>query len=212
MVVPESNLARIPAALSWIEAAAVPEVFITAHDAILTRAGLQMGERVLIHAAGSGVGTAAVQLAHAAGASVYGTSRTADKLEQAQSLGLDEGIAVGGSLEEFVDRVQELTAGAGVNVIVDLVGGSYFPANLKAIATGGRIICVGTTAAKPKSISASSCESGLRSLAPSYYLARLRRKRKPQASLPRTSCPWFPRPFPTCRQPRFPGRGGSGGA
>src|SRR6266446_4846280 len=74
VVVPESNLARVPAQLSWEEAGAMPEVFITAHDALFTRAGLQMGERVLIHAVASGVGVAAVQLAHAAGATVYGTS------------------------------------------------------------------------------------------------------------------------------------------
>ncbi len=151
VLVPESNLARIPAGLSWTEAAAMPEVFITAHDALFTRARLQMGERVLTHAAGSGVGTAAVQLAHAAGAAVYGTSRTADKLEQVRSLGLDEGIAVS-SAEEFVGGVQELTAGAGVHVIIDLVGGPYVPADLQAIATGGRIICIGTAAGRKAEI------------------------------------------------------------
>ena len=77
VIEPENNLARIPAELDWNEAAAMPEVFITAHDALFTQAGLQMGERVLVHAAASGVGTAAIQLAHTAGATVYGTSRTA---------------------------------------------------------------------------------------------------------------------------------------
>lgn len=82
VLVPESNLARIPANLDDVAAGSMAEVFITAHDALFTRAGLQAGERVLIHAAGSGVGgTAAIQLAHAAGAIVYGTSRTADKLD-----------------------------------------------------------------------------------------------------------------------------------
>src|SRR5205814_6233997 len=84
VVVPESNLARIPPELHWVEAGAMPEVFITAHDALFTRAGLHMGERVLIHAAASGVGTAAIQVAHAVGATVYGTSRTADKLQRIQ--------------------------------------------------------------------------------------------------------------------------------
>src|SRR4029077_21084391 len=79
VVVPESNLARIPAELDWVQAGAMPEVFITAHDALFTRAGLLMGERVLIHAAASGVGTAGIQLAHAAGAAVYGPSRTGTK-------------------------------------------------------------------------------------------------------------------------------------
>ncbi len=146
VLVPESNLAPIPEKLSFIEAAAMPEVFITAHDALFTRAGLQMGERVLIHAAGSGVGTAAVQLAHAAGAIVYGTSRTAEKLERVRSFGLDEAIRVSGSPNDFVETVARLTNDAGVDVILDLVGGAYFSANLRALATHGRIVCVGTTA------------------------------------------------------------------
>src|SRR5450432_2706656 len=146
VVVPESNLAQIPEELDWNQAAAMPEAFITAHDALFTRAGLQMGERVLIHAAGSGVGTAAVQLAHAAGAIVYGTSRTADKLERGREFGLDEGIAVHSEPQKFVEAVQKWTNGAGVEIILDLVGGAYFPANLRALASRGRLICVGTTA------------------------------------------------------------------
>src|SRR5213080_4589092 len=80
VVVPESTLAEIPPNLDWAEAASIPEVFMTAHDALFTQCRLQMGERVLIHAAGSGVGTAASQLVNAAGAIAYGTSRTAEKL------------------------------------------------------------------------------------------------------------------------------------
>ncbi|MGH7938461.1 MAG: NAD(P)H-quinone oxidoreductase [Chthoniobacterales bacterium] len=146
VVVAESNLARIPQKLSYAEAAAMPEVFITAHDALFTRAQLQMGERVLIHAAGSGVGTAAVQLAHAAGARVYGTSRTAEKLERVLKLGLDEAITVRESPDDFVEGVAGLTNKGGVDVILDLVGGAYFSANLRALASSGRIVCVGTTA------------------------------------------------------------------
>ncbi|MGI8431477.1 MAG: NAD(P)H-quinone oxidoreductase [Chthoniobacterales bacterium] len=152
VVVPESNLARTPAELDFNQAGAMPEVFITAHDALFTRANLQMGERVLIHAAASGVGTAAIQLAHAAGAIVYGTSRTASKLEKVRALGLDETIVVEKSPEQFVERVRELTGGAGVEVILDLVGGHYFPANLEALASRGRIICVGTTAGRKAEI------------------------------------------------------------
>ena len=148
VVVPESNLARIPAELGWIEAGAMPEVFITAHDAFFTRAGLHLGERVLIHAAASGVGTAAIQVAHAAGATVYGTSRTAEKLQRLHelNLGLDQSVAVGGQSANFVNAVQKWTNGAGVDVILDLVGGNYFAANLEALASRGRLICVGTTA------------------------------------------------------------------
>lgn len=146
VVVPESNLAGIPDELDWIEAGAMPEVFITAHDALFTRANLQMGERVLIHAAGSGVGTAAVQLAHAAGAVVYGTSRTADKLERVRSLGLSDGVTVGETPAMFVEAAQRWTDGGGMNVILDLVGGAYFGANLEALATRGRLVCLATTA------------------------------------------------------------------
>src|SRR5207244_2012567 len=133
VVVPESNLARIPAELDWVQAGAMPEVFITAHDALFTRAGLHLGERVLIHAAASGVGTAAIQVAHAVGATVYGTSRTADKLERIRdlNLGLDGSVAVGGKPANLVEAVQKWTNGCGVAVVLDLVGGNYFAANLE---------------------------------------------------------------------------------
>ena len=96
----------------------------------------------------SGVGTAAIQLAHAAGATVYGTSRTGDKLERIRelNLGLDAGVAVGDTPAKFVEAVQKWTAGAGVDVILDLVGGNYFPANLDALGLRGRLIGVGTMA------------------------------------------------------------------
>ncbi len=148
VVVPESNLARTPADLDWVQAGAMPETFITAHDALFTRAGLHMGERVLIHAAASGVGTAAIQVAHAAGATVYGTSRTADKLQRIHelNLGLDKSVAVGGQPSNFVEAVQTWTNGAGVDVILDLVGSNYLAENLEALALRGRLICVGTMA------------------------------------------------------------------
>ena len=148
VVVPESNLARVPAQLSWDEAGAMPEVFITAHDALFTRAGLQMGDRVLVHAVASGVGTAAVQLAHAAGATVYGTSRNADKLNRMRELklGMDDSVAVWDAPAKFVEAVQKWTNGAGVDVILDLVGGGYFPPSLETLSIRGRIISVGTPA------------------------------------------------------------------
>jgi putative PIG3 family NAD(P)H quinone oxidoreductase len=145
VVVPENHLAEIPPALSWAEAAAVPEVFITAHDALFTQGGLEMGERVLVHAAGSGVGTAGVQLARAAGASaVYGTARTAEKLARAREFGLDEGVAVGEDPQAFAEAVREWTGGAGVHIVLDLVGGAYLDANLDALAPHGRLLLVGT--------------------------------------------------------------------
>jgi putative PIG3 family NAD(P)H quinone oxidoreductase len=146
LLAPEGAMSEADS-MDWVEAAALPEVFITAHDALFTQLGLQLGETVLIHAAASGVGTAAVQLAHAAGCLVFGTSRTAEKLERVRALGLDEAITVPGDKpDSFADQILEATGGLGVNVIVDLVGAPYFAANLKALAPLGRLICVGLTA------------------------------------------------------------------
>lgn len=145
VTVPESALAAIPANLDWAEAAAIPEVFMTAHDALFTRCGLQMGESVLIHAAGSGVGTAAIQLVRAAGAFAYGTSRTAEKLERAKEFGLTDSVAVGDDPMACAEAVKRWTNNKGVDVILDLVGAAYLNANLAAIASRGRLIFVGTT-------------------------------------------------------------------
>jgi putative PIG3 family NAD(P)H quinone oxidoreductase len=145
VTVPESSLAKIPPNLSWAEAAVVPEVFMTAHDALFTQCDLQMGERVLIHAAGSGVGTAASQLVRAAGATAYGTSRTADKLERAKEFGLTEAFVASGDPMEFAQAVKKWTNGSGLDVVLDLVGAVYLKANLASLATKGRLIFVGTT-------------------------------------------------------------------
>jgi putative PIG3 family NAD(P)H quinone oxidoreductase len=145
VLVPENTLVEIPSNLDWAEAAAVPEAFITAHDALFTQARLEMGEHVLVHAAGSGVGLAAIQLGRACGATVFGTSRTAEKLDRARGFGLDEAIAVGNDPTVFAGAVLEWTKNAGVEVILDLVGGSYFAANLDALAMRGRLMLVGTT-------------------------------------------------------------------
>jgi putative PIG3 family NAD(P)H quinone oxidoreductase len=145
VVVPESHLAEIPDGLSFEEAAAVPEVFITAHDALFTQGQLRTGERVLIHAVGSGVGTAAAQLARAAGAgAVYGTARTAEKVERAREFGMDEGVVVSDDPRAFAEAVRAWTRGEGVNVLLDLVGASYLDANLEALAARGRMLLVGT--------------------------------------------------------------------
>jgi putative PIG3 family NAD(P)H quinone oxidoreductase len=146
VVVPENHLAEIPANLGWPEAAAVPEVFVTAHDALFTRANLRPGETMLVHAAGSGVGTAAIQLARAAGAKAFGTSRTAEKLERAKEYGLSGAVVVSGDPRVVVDSVLDWTGGLGINVIIDLVGAGYLEANLESLATQGRLILVGATA------------------------------------------------------------------
>jgi NADPH2:quinone reductase len=142
--VSENHLAPIPPNLDWAEAAAVPEVFMTAHDALFTQCGLQMGERVLIHAAGSGVGTAAIQLVRAAGAIAYGTSRTANKLEKAKEFGLTESVVATDPMS-FAQAVKRWTNDCGVDVVLDLVGAVYLKCNLEALASRGRLIFVGTT-------------------------------------------------------------------
>ncbi|HYB01708.1 MAG TPA: NAD(P)H-quinone oxidoreductase [Ktedonobacteraceae bacterium] len=136
----EGLLVEIPRNLDFVQAASVPEVFMTAHDALFTQADLQMGERVLIHAVGSGVGTAALQLAHAAGATTFGTSRTPDKLRQAKKLGMDVGI----SDQNFADEVNSLTRGEGVHVIIDFMGATYMEQNLQALAMWGRLVFLAT--------------------------------------------------------------------
>jgi putative PIG3 family NAD(P)H quinone oxidoreductase len=146
VVVPENHLAEVPSNLDWAEAAAVPEVFITAHDALFTQAKLQTGETVLVHAAGSGVGTAAIQLARAGGAQAFGTSRTSEKLERARGYGLRKAVAVNDDPEVFAAAIREWTTDRGVNVVIDLVGSAYLDANLSALAQKGRMVLVGTTA------------------------------------------------------------------
>src|SRR5215471_7908080 len=145
VTVPANHLARIPDNLDWAQAAAVPEVFMTAHDALFTQCGVTTGEHVLIHAAGSGVGMAAIQLVRVAGGFAYGTSRTADKLERAKEFGLNSSIAVNADPDAFADAAREWTGGAGMNVVLDLVGSAYLRANLQSLATKGRLIFVGTT-------------------------------------------------------------------
>jgi len=136
----EGLLVEIPENLDFVQAGGIPEVFITAHDALFTQAGLQMGERLLVHAAGSGVGTAAIQLAHAASVTTFGTSRTPSKLEQAKSLGLDVGLAD----KNFAAEVNRLTEGAGVHVVLDFIGAAYLEQNLEALTTRGRIVFLAT--------------------------------------------------------------------
>lgn len=145
LVAHEGTLAEVPANLSWAEAAAVPEVFITAHDALWVQAGLQAGERVLIHAVGSGVGLAAVQLVRARGAIPYGTSRTADKIAQAREYGLEDGAAVADPAVELPELAGRW-AGDGFDIVLDLVGGAYLPASLQALRLKGRLMLVGTVA------------------------------------------------------------------
>jgi putative PIG3 family NAD(P)H quinone oxidoreductase len=146
LVAHEDTAISAPAAWPCAEAAAVPEAFLTAYDAIIRQLHLAAGESVLIHAVSSGVGTAALQLAHAWGARAFGTSRSAEKLGRAAPLGLD--VAIDSSREDFAEVVRRETGGRGVDVVLDLVGGPALEGNLKSLALRGRMIIVGLTAGR----------------------------------------------------------------
>jgi NADPH:quinone reductase len=131
IVTHQDLVAEVPENLDWASAAAVPEAFITAHDALWLQAALRPGESVLINAVGSGVGLAAVQLVRALQAIPYGTSRTASKLDQARAYGLQDGLVVRDNFDDLLAAMDQLTRGRGVNVMLDLVGGPYVRAGQK---------------------------------------------------------------------------------
>jgi len=142
VVVHHRELMAVPEAMSLTDAASIPEAFATAWDA-LVQAGARMGDVVLVHAAASGVGTAATQLARAMGARVIGTGRSAAKLARCAEWGLDEAVvAVEG---RFADAVLTRTGGAGVTVVLDLVGGGYLEESLRCAAPGARVMLLATT-------------------------------------------------------------------
>jgi NADPH:quinone reductase-like Zn-dependent oxidoreductase len=146
LTVQEREAIAVPVDLSWEEAGAVPEAFITAYDAMFRQLQMKVGEKLLIHAVGSGVGTAAVQLARVAGVTTVGTSRSPEKLERARELGLD--FAIDASSGDWVTRVAELTNGKGIDAVLDLVGGSYMQGSIRVLAQRGRLILVGLTAGR----------------------------------------------------------------
>lgn len=139
----EREVMAVPAGMSWEVAAAIPETFMTAYDALFMQLDLKIGERLLIHAIGSGVGTAALQLARNAGVTVFGTSRSAIKITRARGLGLEIGIVA--SSADWTAGIEKATGRAGVHAILDLVGGKYLEGNLRVLAPRGRMIVVGLT-------------------------------------------------------------------
>jgi putative PIG3 family NAD(P)H quinone oxidoreductase len=147
----------IPDGMSFQEAASIPEVFFTAYDAIFTHCELVMGESVLIHAAGSGIGIAAIQLAKSAGAFTYATASSAEKLSQAAAIGLDVGINY--KTDDFADVIKERTGGRGIDVVLDVIGAPYWERNLNSLAVKGRMVIVG-------SMGGSKLETDLRLLGP----------------------------------------------
>jgi putative PIG3 family NAD(P)H quinone oxidoreductase len=132
---------RIPAGWDFVTAAAVPEVFFTANETLFTLGGLQRGETVLIHAGASGVGTAGIQMARHAGARVFVTAGSADKIARTVELGAEAGINY--KEEDFAARVRELTKKEGVDLVQDFIGAAYWQKNLQCLKVGGRLVLVG---------------------------------------------------------------------
>ncbi len=140
-VVPVGMALRIPDRFTYEQAAAVPEAFLTAQLNLFTLGRLKAGETALIHAGASGVGTAAIQLARAAGAHIITTVGSPEKLARCLELGAHEGINY--KIEAFAERVKVLTDGRGVDVILDFVGAPYWNDNLASLAVGGRLMLIG---------------------------------------------------------------------
>lgn len=140
-VVPAGQVLKIPAGLDFVQAAALPEVFATAYLNLYMEAKLAKGERVLIHAGASGVGTAAIQLCKAFHNPCFVTAGSADKIERCVALGADGGVDrhAGG----FHDAVMKWSGGSGVDVILDVVGAPYFKDNVASLTLGGRLLLIG---------------------------------------------------------------------
>lgn len=142
VTIPAAHALRLPPTWTFDEAAAVPEAFVTAFDAMMLQGHVRRSQRVLIHAVGSSVGVAALQLARAVGATVAGTSRTPAKLERAKAFGLDRPILV---TERFEP---DPTLEGWADLVVDLVGGHYLPGDVRALAPRGRILVIGLSAGR----------------------------------------------------------------
>ena len=142
VAVPRRLVIPAPERLSWAEAAAWPNVFITAHDAIVVNAGLRRGESILVNAASSGIGVAALQIARLIGATpVIGSSRVVAKLAALGEFGMDVGLDV--SSGAFADAALKATAGKGVDVVIDSVGADVLEESIRCMAIGGRLVGVG---------------------------------------------------------------------
>jgi putative PIG3 family NAD(P)H quinone oxidoreductase len=146
LVLHERQAMAVPTGMSLHDAAAIPEVFITAWDALVVQGGLTSGRWAMVHAGASGVGTAGIQIAKAIGARIIVTC-SAGKVQSCKDLGAD--VVVDYGSQDFVAEVATATGGKGVDVILDVIGGEYVDRNVASLAVKGRIIQVGTMAGKP---------------------------------------------------------------
>jgi len=143
LVTEATQIVPMPQGLQFVECAALPEAFCTAYDALVLQGGLRPGQTVLIHAAGSGVGTAAIQIARAFGAArVFGTA-SAGKLEALEERGLALDVPIDYRRKSFRDVIRRETDGTGVDLILDLVGATYWTDNIASLRPRGRIVLVG---------------------------------------------------------------------
>ena len=153
-VAPSRQCLPVPTGLDMIAAAAIPETYFTVWTNLFTRGKLQTGETVLVHGGSSGIGTTAIQLARAFGARVFATAGTDEKCRTCTRLGAEE--AINYRTIDFVEVVDSLTSGRGVDVVLDIVGGDYFERNLQALAPGGRLLQIGLLGGSKASINLST--------------------------------------------------------
>lgn len=152
--VPEPQCLPVPGSFSFAAAAALPETYFTVWTNLFQRARLRTGETVLVHGGSSGIGTTAIQLAHAAGATVYATAGSRDKCAACERLGAAQ--AINYQTMDFVQAVSELTSGRGVDIILDIVGGDYLPRNIDCLAVEGRLVQIGLLGGAKSSVNLSA--------------------------------------------------------
>jgi putative PIG3 family NAD(P)H quinone oxidoreductase len=192
LVVHEDAVVRKPERLSFSEAGTVPEVFITAYDA-LRQANAKGGEYVLVHAAASGVGLAAIQLSKLMNVIAFGTTRSGRKADAAVAAGAAAVFSLqSNELDKLSAYCEQYTYGNGFDVVLDLNGGPYFPASLRCIAQKGRIVCIGTPAGAKAEVNLASLLSKRASIIGTVLRARsLAEKIEVARSFSDSVLPWF---------------------
>jgi len=170
IAVPARNVVPVEECYDFTEWAAAPVVFLTAWHALITRANLRVGETILIHSAGSGLGTAAIQIASAGGSTVIATAGNEDKLNRAKDLGAHH--AVNYHDVDFADAVRDITKGRGVDVVMEHVGGPTLVESVSCLSRGGRLVCCGETGSPSATIALRPLFNRERTIVGSYLGSR----------------------------------------